>query len=175
MLMIFLSWLAAPTTAEAKLLVEPRNRSPQGTRVSERSKIAGAIVFFQARQDKAWPWIRGIDLCEKEALVIPEADVVPRSILLDELAFEQKCLLLIADQMYFEIPYGVEESPGFVIGSLLSRGHEVVPQPLAQVTGFSHVDDRAKTVQHEVDSRLMRDVPEAGSHVRTRVHFSTVF
>ena len=175
MLVILFSRFSGTTTAKTELLVEPRNRSAQRPRVSKGAEVARAIILSEAGEDEAWPEIAWIDLGQEEAFVVPKAHIITRAVLLDELALKEERFLLVAYEVDLKIPDRLEESPCLEVGLLLARRHEIAGQPLSQVAGLPHVNHRAKAIEHEIDSRLVRDLPQTGSQVRTLCHLWTKF
>ena len=98
--------------------------------MGEGPEITGSIILPEPCQYKPRPRICRVDLGEEKALIIPEAHIIPGPILLDELSFEKKRLLLITHEMHFKVPDGIKKGPGLEIGLLPAGRHEIAPQSL---------------------------------------------
>ncbi len=102
-----------------------------------------------------------VEAHEQEAFVVDEVGVVFRFPFLDELALKNQGFGVGFDLDDVEI--GDQRQHGFDFGLLhreFSRRLEVGAHPFLEVLGFSHVDDLAETVFHQVDAGHMRQGPD---------------
>ncbi len=126
------------------------------------AKVSRPIVLLQPGELEARERIVHVHLDEQEALVVAEADVVLRAEILDEPAFEENGLGLAAHDVPLEIPDAVDERPGLQVDLRRPGRREIVREAFPKIAGLAHVDDPLEPVAHNVDPRLVRDVPEAG-------------
>ena len=144
-----------PAATEIELLAGQSERAPQRARVRERSEIASAMVGLDARENQAGDRVLEVHLEQQEPFVVPETDVVARPKFLDQLAFQEQRLGFTADHVTIEIVNGLHQGAELEIPSLPPGGMEILAYAAAQVTGFTDVDDGAKTVFHQVNPGLM--------------------
>jgi len=145
---------------DAEFLAHESEGLAEGAGVGVGAKVAGVVVFFEAGEAEARPFVGHVGLDHEEAFVVAEADVVAGAEFLDEAAFEEEGFGLAAGDVPLEIPDAIEEGAGFEIGAHLAGGGEVLADALAEVAGFADVDDAIEAVPHEVDARLVGDIAE---------------
>jgi hypothetical protein len=153
---------AAP---EIKFLAHDRQGAPERSRIGERAKVARSIILPQPCQSEARYRIIQIDLQEKKAFVIAEADIVAGMEFLDQLAFEEQSLRFTPNDMGIKIVDRFDQCAEFKIPTLAAGGMKVLGDTPAQVSRFAHINDRAKAVFHQVDPWPMRYLAKLGSNL----------
>ena len=163
---VLLSRVERATTAQVELVPDKVQRAAERARVGEGSKVACAIFGAEAGEGKPRDGIIEIDFEEEKSFVVPETDVVPGAEFLDQLSFEQDCLRLVTHDVHFQVANGVHQCPELGIPAQAPRGLEVLADAPAQVARLAHVNDRAKPVLHEVDTRFVREIADLAADFR---------
>ena len=119
-----------------------------------RTKITRAIFDHLPRDGDFGEWLVPVDLDVRIALVILEADVVFRAMLLDQVHLKDERLKLRADHDPFNIHDLAHEAAG--LGIVAGIRVEVGADAVLQADGLADINDRARRVLHQVTARLGR-------------------
>ncbi len=106
----------------------------------------------------------------EEPFVVAKTDVVARLIFLDQLAFQQERLRLAAHGVCVKIVNGVDQGVELQIPTHAAGRMEIGADALAQVAGFADINDRAETVLHQIDARLVRQIADFFANLFVRGH-----
>ena len=121
-----------------------------------RPEVAGAIILFESRQPEARPFLRHVDLDQKEAFVVTERNIVTRPVFLDQFAFEQERFRVAAHSVGFKIPNRIEHGARLQVGLRHFRWQKIRADTFAQVARFADVNHPIKPITHQVHTGLMR-------------------
>ncbi len=110
---------------QTKAAVQPFERVVQRRGVGKRPEVTRAVVLLHACGHKPRPRIRKPDLRQQETFVVAKSDVIARAVVLDQLAFQQQRLLLVANRVKLEIVDRIDQRPSLEIRPHLLRGHEI--------------------------------------------------
>ena len=152
MLVIALVGRERAAAAQMELAADEVERVAQGGGMDERPVVARAVVLLEAGEGEARDGVVQVDLEHEEALVVAEADIVTGMKFLDEFAFEQQRLRLVADDVDIEIMDGLGEGLEFGVPAEAAGGLEILAHAPLQVARLPHVNDRAEAVLHQVDA-----------------------
>ena len=125
--------------------------------IGKWAKITRPVILLYTGQSKARDRVIQIDLEHEEPLVIAETDVVAGMEFLDEFALEQEGLRFAPDDMNIKVVDRFNQRLELQIPAETPRRLKIVAHPLAQISRFTHVDHRPKTITHQVDSGLVRE------------------
>ena len=119
----------------------------------EGAEVTPAVLLEAPRGIDAGPLLVDRHLDVGEALVVLQADVVVRAVLLDEVELQDKGFLLGAGD---EVVYvrDARHHP-LCLGRVLGSGLEIGADTAGQVHGLAHVHDGLAGVLHEVDAGLV--------------------
>lgn len=134
--------------------------------MSKRSEVSSPIVLLESSQLKSRPWFLHVHFDEEKALIVTKSDVVLRSILLDQLAFEQERLGLIAHFMNIKIPDTLNEGAGLVLCHSLPGRSEIGSETLSQIPRLPNIDHCSKPITMKVHSWLVRHITELLLEIR---------
>ena len=124
---------------------------PGGESCGERTEISCAVAFFHAPD--YFQSGEGLLLRKPEhdvLLVVAQADVVVRTVLLDEAGLEKKRLLFRGGGEKLYARRTGRHGPG--LGGELILGTKIGEHPLAQIAGLAHIDDPPLRVLIDIDA-----------------------
>ena len=136
---------AAP---QQEVLLDDFQGLAHGHRGSVGAEVAAAVLDDAAGGEDARPVAPG-HLDAQVALVVLEADVVARLVLLDEVVLEDQRFLLVAGHQGLDVLHLAHEE-GHVRAAVAAP--QVGAHPRAQLLGLAHVNDLAAAVPHQVDA-----------------------
>ena len=119
-----------------------------------RPKIAGTILQYPSRDEDAGIFFLQGDLYIGIALVVLEADIVARTVLLDEIALQNQGFHLGRGHNGFKIRNPCHHCPDFWRVALILL--KILAHPILQDDGLAHVDDFPMGILHEINSRRIR-------------------
>ena len=137
--------------------------SRAATRRGERPEVAVAVLDDLARRQDARPGMLGGDFDAEITLVVLEANVVARLVLLDQIVFEDQRFLVVARDQSFDIgdPPHQKLDLRALVGMI-----EVGAHPRPQILGLADVDDLAASFAHQINAGSGRQAGEFfGQHV----------
>ncbi len=141
--------LLIPATPERKDRLEEAEGFPGGGAGGIGAEIAGAVRLRTAHQLEPRERLCRIDADVEIGLVVPEIDVVPGPVLLDQVVLKDQRLLLRPrdDELHITDPGNEERNHRPAVGP-----GEVGPDARLQIPRLSHVEDLPRTVLHEIDA-----------------------
>ncbi len=125
-------------TAQRKDLAQHPQRLAHRPRRRERAEIARAVAHQLARDDEPRPAGRVFHLDADIALVVLEADVVARLVLLDQVVLEDERFLLVRGDERLEGRHPVDQEADL---RALVAAAEIAADATAQALGLADVDD----------------------------------
>ena len=136
--------LVVAARADRERAQEEVERLPDGVGVGVGTEVLGVLALLAPHDHGPGPLVAGGDGEEGVALVVPQADVEPGPVLLDEVVLEHEGLDVVADlDPLHRLGRGHHLGGA---GRQRRRGHEVVRQARPQAVGLAHVDDPAVLV-----------------------------
>jgi hypothetical protein len=116
-----------------------------------RPKVSGAVPLHAPYDLDAWIVLLPGDLDVWVTLVVLQADIVARTVLLDESTLENECFeFRVGDE---EIQVGCALYEALDLGGVGSGSMEVGAYPIVEVDRFAHVEDFVGLSFHQVHSR----------------------
>ena len=126
------------------------------------AEVARAVFRDAPRDHEARILVGQRDLEVRIALVILEADIVARAVLLDEVALQDQRLDLRMCEDRLEV--GNLRDHGTHLRRLMLAALEVLPHAVLEDDGLADVDDAPLCVLHDVNARRIRQQPELLLH-----------
>ncbi len=118
-----------------------------------RTEVARAVFPNAMRQKDARKVILQRDLDVRIRLVIFQADVVARPVLLDEVALENQRLDLARRHDEFEVRDFRDHRADF--RRVIALALEILPHAVLEHDGLADIDDLARRVLHDVDAGIV--------------------
>lgn len=144
--------------AEPEMSVEPFLGGVQGLGMDKGAEVARAVLLAYPGELEARQAFPLGNFQEGIALVVLELDVVMGPVLLDELAFQQEGLVIVAGFKIVKGGDGVDECAGLVVGQRGSGRGKVARQAAVKVLRLSYVNGIALGILHNVDSGFVRSL-----------------
>ena len=161
---------AVRTGADRKRLQKEIERVADGVGVGERPKVLVAFPSGSATHPGGRPFVSSGQRQERIALVVPEANVETRSVLLDERVLEHERLDLVVGDDEVDRVGGVHHGSG----SLRHVPVEVAQHSLAEGLGLPHIEDLPVHVAKLVGAWCIRDFGGRGAFHPNRVYRGSV-
>jgi hypothetical protein len=144
--------------AVRKQLLQEIERLVHGLRVREGSEVARRAVAERARAQDARKVLAERDLHVGVGLVVLEADVVARLVLLDEARLEEVGLGDRARDRELDAFRALDHADVADV----QAGAEVGTDPVPQDVGLAHIKDAAAAVLEQVNARRVREGRDLG-------------
>ena len=123
--------------------------SSQRAGVGVGAKVARTVPGGPAGDDRLGVLFPHGDLEVRKAFVVPEPDVVWRSLFLDESHFQKKRFHLTVGDNGFDLANSRDKSG--LLGMIGAAAPEVGSHPLIQALGLTDIENLAGAVLHDVD------------------------
>ena len=119
-----------------------------------RSEISGLIFFHSSGKKYSWIWFVDSHLDKRITFVILEHGVIFRTVFLDQIALQNKCL-------QFRVRNNVLKSGNVCnhplnFGSFITAALKILAHTVLQADGFSYIDDLIFLAMHDINSRFCR-------------------
>jgi hypothetical protein len=133
------------------------------------AEISGAVLLYPPHHLDAGPLLVHSQLQIGVALVVTKEDIIPGPVLFDQVRFKNEGLKFIGGHGILEV--GDLTDHGRLPGVESGRSLEVTPDPISQLLGLPHVEDRVVPVPEEIDAGLIRDEFESFGDTRHSPYF----
>ena len=118
------------------------------------AEVSGLVFFHSSGKKHSWIWLINCYLDERITLVILQHGIIFGTVLLDQIAFQNKCFQFRVRNNVLKsgnMRYHLLNLCTFVAAAL-----EILAHTVLKADGFSHVDDLVFFTMHDVDSRFPR-------------------
>ncbi len=147
-----------PAGAQAKLAGQETDGVPQRPGARERPEVEPPVFFADPRQRQAGERFARVDADMQETLVVPEFDVVPWRVLLDQARLQQQRFGFAGHRENLVLRDAVDQSPELDVTMEPPRGMEIRRQPSAQGLGLAHINHLAAAIAEDVYPRSVGNV-----------------
>ena len=135
--------------AEREHLADRVERIADRRRTGERAEVPAAVLHDLPRHEYPGPRILHAHLHAHVALVVLQADVVARPVLLDQVVLEDQRFLVVRRDERLELRHALDEKADL---AALVATTNVAADPAPQVRGLADVDDLPVAILQQIDA-----------------------
>ncbi len=150
------------TRAHGEELLDDVERAAHGADIGIGSEVARSIRLEAPGDDDPRKRLLNGHLDVRVGLIVPQRDVEPRPVFLDQVGFENQRVRLARHDDGLQISHLSHEGLRFHTFGVVSG--EIAPDPRAQPLGFADVQDPPLRVFPEIHSGRLREVGYLGRH-----------
>ena len=161
------------TRANGKHAIEPAEGLPDGLAGGVRPEVESLVFARAPHHRQARIALPRVEPQVNVVLVIPQVDIEPRLVFLDEGVLEDESLFFGVGDQKVDIHH--RGQPEADMKTRVASLREVLPHPASQVLGLADVDHLAIGVLHQINARRAREAFDLGPNVRRRLSLFSWF